>query len=217
VRFVASNGSIANGIKAEMIPKVCEIWLDAERAGVLGSHQKTVARKADTLLRGLARVGIVALVDEATGYQDIRAKNALTKILEAFVSRDLRPWVQTFPLEYYKQIYRLWDWDFPDDPAQQTKRPMFIGKLTNNIVYDRIAPGVRVELQRLTERDSRGRLKSKLHQRLTDDVGHPKLREHLAAVIAIQKISRTRADFLANLDQALPAYGKTLPLPLTID
>lgn len=215
VRYVTPTGSVANGIKAEMIPKVCEVWIDAERAGVLGKHQQTVARKADVLLRGLAHVGIVALVDEATGYQDIRAKNALAKILEAFVSKELRKWVSTFPVDYYKQMYRLNDWEW-NLSADQGKRPQVIGRWTNDIVYDRIAPGLRQELHRLTPRGEKGRLKHKLFQRLTEQVGHPKLLEHLASVVALMKAADDWDQFMRMLDRALPPYGKTLPLPMNL-
>ncbi len=215
VRYVTPTGSVANGIKAEMIPKVCEVWLDAERAGVLGKHQQTVARKADVLLRGLARVGIVALVDEATGYQDVRVKDALAKILEAFVSKELRKWVSTFPVDYYKQMYRLNDWEW-NLSADQGKRPQVIGRWTNSIVYDRIAPGLRQELHRLTPRGGSGRLKHKLFQRLTEQVGHPKLLEHLASVVALMKAADNWDHFMRMLDRALPQYGKTLPLPMNL-
>jgi hypothetical protein len=39
------------------------------------------------LLRGFARVGIIALVDEATGFQRDRTKDALSKILEAYIAK----------------------------------------------------------------------------------------------------------------------------------
>lgn len=38
--------------------------------------QRHIADRAETLIRGLATVGIFALVDEATGYQKIRAHRA---------------------------------------------------------------------------------------------------------------------------------------------
>ncbi len=215
VRYVTPTGSVANGIRAEMIPKVCEVWLDAERAGVLGRHQLTVARRADILLRGLAHTGIVALVDEATGYQDVRAKDALAKILEAFVSQELRKYLKTFPVDYYKQMYRLngWEWNVA---AVEGKRPQVIGRWTNDIIYDRMAPGLRDELHRLTPRDERGKLKSKLFQRLNDELGTSKLSEHLGAVVALMKAADDWNQFIKMLDRAFPAFGSMLPLPMSL-
>jgi len=207
------SGMTANGIDATLLPKVCEVWLKARDADVLTKPQQRMAHEADILLRGLAHTGIVALVDEATGYQDERAKNALAKILEAFIAKELRKWVKTFPTDYYKEVFRLRGWKFPQLPEDQRKRPVLVGKITNDVVYDRLAPGVRSELNRLTPRDEKGRLKHKLFQRLTEDVGHPKLREHLASVVALMKASDSWQQFGVMLNRALPRYGDTPYLP----
>jgi hypothetical protein len=146
--------------------------------GVLKPSQVHIAAKAELIIRGLAHVGIIALVDEATGYQDDRDRRALAKILEAFVQKELKPWVHTFPADYYRELYRLRGLAYP---PKGNKMPRYFGVLTNNIVYERLAPGVLAELRRITPRDDKGRLKDHLHRRLTDDVGHPKLLQHLGA------------------------------------
>jgi hypothetical protein len=176
-------------------------------------NQRHIYERCKLLVRGLAVVGITALIDEATGYQDARAKDALAKILEAFIAKELRKWVSTFPLDYYKQLFRLRGWRFPDLPKDQQKRPILVGKITNDVVYDRLAPGVRQELVRLTPRNEEGRLKHKLFQRLTKDVGHPKLREHLASVTSLMKAADDWEQFKKMLDRALPRYGDTPYLP----
>jgi hypothetical protein len=203
-------GNPAHGLRAELIPKVCGVWLGARDAGVLTAGQRLVAAKADILIRGLAEVGIVALVDEATGYQDDRDRRALAKILEAFVQKELKPWVHTFPVDYYKELYRLRGLAYP---PQGNKMPRYFGVLTNNIVYDRLAPGVLAELRRVTPRDDKGRLKNHLHRRLTDDVGHPKLLQHLGAVVTVMKFAEDRDydGFMKLLDKH---YPKQTPLPL---
>jgi hypothetical protein len=67
------------------------------------------------------------------------------------------------------------------------------------------------ELQRLTPRDDNGRLKHHLHRRLTDDIGHPKLLQHLASVTALMRASETWEQFKKMVNRALPKY-KSLPL-----
>lgn len=207
--FRTKSGNVAHGIRAEAIPRICDVWIDARDAGVLGRHQQQVAAKADILSRGLRHIGIVALIDEATGYQADRARDALAKILEAFVAKELRKWVKTFPAEFYANLFRLRDLQFPRDSK---KRPAYFGHLTNDIVYARLAPGVKDELKRLTPRDSKGRHKHKLFQRLTEDIGHPKLREHLASVVALMKISKGYDEFEAHLDIVHPRWDDTLDL-----
>ena len=211
--IVSSRGGVAYGYKAELLPQVCTVFLDAADRRLLRPNQRHIYEQCKILVRGLATVGITALIDEATGYQDARAKDALAKILEAFITRELRKWVSTFPVDYYKELFRLRGWKFPNLPADQRKRPILVGTLTNNVVYDRLAPGVRAELRRLTPRDEKGRLKHKLFQRLTENVGNPRLREHLAAVIALMRASETWEQFMQILDKALPRYGDTPLLP----
>ncbi len=166
---------------------------------------------ADVLIRGLAQVGIIALVDEATGYQRDRAKDALQQILEKFIAKELRPWIKTFPEEFYENLYRLRGLQYPKDTV---KKPSYFGHITNNIVYDRLAPAVLEELKKITPRNSEGRHKQQLHRRLSGDVGHPKLREHLASVITLMKICDSYPAFEAFLDKTHPKFNETLPLPL---
>jgi hypothetical protein len=106
---------------------------------------------------------------------------------------------------------QCWVWHYADDSAA---RPVLVGRLTDNVVYRRLAPGVRAELRRLTPRDEKGRLKTHLHRRLTEEIGHPRLREHLAAVVALMKASPSWEAFMRSLDLALPKYGETMSLPL---
>ena len=201
IAFRTKGGGIARGVKAEIIPKICDVWLDAEESGKLGHRQKQIATKAKLLMRGLAHVGIIALVDEATGYQQVRAKDALTRILEEFIAKELQPYVPTFQDDYYKEIFRLRGLDFPQDTV---KRPQYFGLLTNDIVYKRLAPGVLEELKSVTPRLDSGRHKNKLFQRLTANKGYPKLREHLGAVVTMMQLSEDWHDFMKKLDRLRP-------------
>lgn len=208
--FQVPKGGRAYGYQAKILPMVCEVYLRARDAGELLKSQEKFATACDILMRGLAHVGITALVDEATGYQEYRQRDALAKILEAFVAKELRPWVQTFPPEFYRELFRLRGLDYPSDSV---KRPQYFGSLTNDIVYKRIAPGVLKELKRVTERSNSGRPKHKLFQRLTQNLGYPKLREHLGAVVAVMRLSKDWAGFKWDLDRLYPRFDDTLMLP----
>ena len=172
-----------------------------------------LARRAAVLQHGWATVGIIALIDEATGYQDFRQRDALARILEKFVAKELRPWIPTFPVEFYRQIYRLNDWEYDG----KSGRPGVIGHWTNNIVYKRLAPGVLEELKRLTPRTPSGYYKNKLFQRLADDVGHPKLRQHLEGVVMLMKYSPDWRVFMDRLDKEYPQWGSNYLLPFPDD
>jgi hypothetical protein len=45
------------------------------------------------------------------------------------------------------------------------------------------------------------------------DVGHPKLREHLAAVVMLMKYSPNWRVFMDRLDREFPQWGKNFLLP----
>ncbi|MER9076249.1 P63C domain-containing protein [Mesorhizobium sp. M0904] len=209
IEFRLPSGQKAFGYRAEMLPQVCEVYLKARDADELTRNQKHIATQADILMRGLATIGIVALVDEATGYQRDRAADALAKILEKFIAKELQPWVPTFPNVFYEQLFRLRNLDFP---RETVKRPQYFGHLTNDIIYDRLAPGIREELRNTTPKLPSGRRKHQMHRKLTPDMGHPKLREHLASVTTIMRLSSTYDEFKKNLDKIHPRYGETIAM-----
>lgn len=214
IRFIPPHGgNPADGYEATILPDICAVLIDAGQRGALGKPRAHLAVRAAQLQHGFATVGIIALVDEATGYQDFRQRDALARILEKFVAKELRPWVRTFPSDFYKQIYRLNNWPY----AENAGRPGVIGHWTNNIVYKRLAPGVWEELKRLTPRNPGGDYKNKLFQRLTEDVGHPKLREHLAAVLMLMKYSPNWHVFMDRLDKEFPQWGSNYMLPFPDD
>jgi hypothetical protein len=203
--FFTYRGTEMIGYRAELLPDVLDIFADADRSGVLRANQRHIADACRLLARGLTRVGIIGLVDEATGYQRDRAADALAEILEKFIAKELRPWVHTFSNEFYAQLFRLRGLDFPKDSV---KKPQYFGHLTNDIIYARLAPNVLEQLKKETPRAPSGRHKHQLHRRLTDDVGHPKLREHLEAVVAVMKLSEDYDDFLRKLDRVKQRYDE---------
>ena len=212
VRFQApTGGTPASGYEATILADLCDAVLAARKAGALRPQQEHIAHQCEVLVRGFARVGIIALVDEATGYQEERAKNALATILEAFIAKELQPWIQTFPTDYYRELFRLRGLDFD---AANVKRPQYFGVLTNDIVYKRLAPGVLEELKRVTPRNEDGRPKAKYFQSLTNNTGYPKLREHLGRVVMMMQLSSDYADFKIKLDRFLPLQTPQLLLAL---
>lgn len=196
------------GYEATILADMCDVILAARAEKRLSHLQEHIAERAEILVRGFARVGIIALVDEATGFQRDREKDALAQILEAFVAKELQPYVRTFPNAYYEELFRLYQLPYP--PAKNKSwRPGFIGNITNDVVYNRLAPELLPELKKAASRAER---KSRLHQWLTQEIGHPKLREHLASVVAILKLSRTPAEFQENVNRIHPPYNRTKEL-----
>ncbi len=202
IPFYLPGGGRAHGYEARVLADICDAVLDARKDGRLPKRLGYIAERCEVLVRGWARVGIIALVDEVTGFQALRSSSALAHILEAFIAKELQPWVKTFPMKFYEGIFRLRRMSF--DPTRPIlKRPKIIGSLTNDLVYKRLAPGVLEELQRVNPARASGNRQSKHHQHLTREIGHPKLQAHLAAVVALMDVSDEWKDFMAKMDKAL--------------
>ncbi|MFN7569898.1 MAG: P63C domain-containing protein [Betaproteobacteria bacterium] len=204
-------GHVINGYRAEVLPDICEAMLEARDAGMLDTpRQRTIAKQCEILMRGFARVGIIALIDEATGYQRDRARDALAKILEAYVAKELQPWIKTFDSDYYEQMFRLRGLPYP--PEQANYRPSYFGHLTNDIVYRRLAPGVLHALKDEARKDERKG--TKLHQHLTAGYGRQELLKHLGMVVGLMKISGGWDDFMQKLNRIATRYNESLSLDL---
>ena len=212
-KFITTNGKVAYGYEAETLAEICFAVLDAEKSGKLLKQQQHIALRCRILVKGFAVVGINALVDEATGYQEIRDRLALQKILEKFISKELQKWAKRFPDDFYREMFRLKNWQWE---GMNVQRPQVIGHYTNDVVYQRIAPGVLKELRELNPPDDTGHRKHRHHQWLTPDVGHPRLRDHLNGIIALMKASHNWAEFQRMVNRVYPKMNTTIELDLEI-
>lgn len=199
------------GYQAEALPEICNIWLQARQDGALNDQQSDRAQAAEIVMRALANLGVIALIDEATGYQDTRDRDALQAILDKYLQKEFAAWAKRFPDSFYREIFRLrgWSWN-----AMSVARPGVVGRYTNDIVYERLAPGILLELQNRNPTMEDGGRARKHHQFLTDDIGHPALAQHLHAVIGLMRASATWPQFKSLLDRAFPKKGAQLELLL---
>lgn len=208
--YKALNGVNSAGLPAEILPQVCDVWIKAGEAGTINEANVHIPKTAYILLSGFAAVGIIALVDEATGYQDVRPRDALQRYLDAFLLKEHAKWAKRFPDEFFQLVFQMrgWKWD-----ELTTKRTPFMGRLINDLVYERLAPLVLQELRERNPPNEKGNRRAKHHQFLTPQIGHPKLQEHIFALMALLKASGlNRRRFQAMVDAALPRYGHTIPI-----
>lgn len=201
--------SDTNGYEVTLLVDICSIIIDANRAGDFDDTK--IVRNADIIIRSVAKVGIIALVDEVTGYQQDknRAKDELQKFLAQFISDEASRWVKTFNDSFFEMIYRMHGWSW----TLTHRRPGVVGKWINDIVYERLAPVILTELQKVNPKTDKGTRKDRHHQHLTEDVGRPKLKEHLAAVEALGRASGYNwAKFMQMLNAAFPKQYQQLDL-----
>ncbi len=211
ITYINQNNRLTTGVDATVLPDICDVWITARENGALNEQQILTADRAYMLMKGFATVGIIALIDEVTGYQEIRDKLALQEILDRYLLDYRATWAKRFPDEFYKEIFRLNRW--PYNPSS-VRRPSIIGTMTNDMVYARLAPGILDQLKIRTPKDEKGRRRHKYHQLFTDDLGHPKLQEHLSNVITLMKASPNIATFRRLLQRAIPKIGENIPLDI---
>lgn len=197
-------GKKAHGFNGEDIVDLCKMYLEARKKRKILPNQIHLADRAEILVTALAKTGITALIDEATGYQQIRERDALQAYIDKIISKELAAWVKRFPIEFYEEMYRLNGWKWTGN----TKHPMLAAKYTADIVYSRLGPDILDELHRINPRTPKGHRKNKHHQWLTEDIGHAQLAQHLYTVINFMKVSDSWEQFKKMLDRALPKYEK---------
>ena len=220
IPFQSKEGQKVFGYPATILPQVCEVYLKARETGVLLPSQRHIAQRAEILMRGLATVGIIALVDEVTGYQAIRDRQALENILDKYLRPYQARWAKRFPDEFYQEIFRLKGWGWQ---GMKVNRPQVVGNYTNNIVYERLTDGLLEQLRRRNPKHATGERQHKHHQFLTYDFGLPELHEHLVGAVAIMQTvthhtpARAWAEFMRRLQRWKPRLNTTLDLPFDDD
>jgi hypothetical protein len=199
--FKPKTGHTSEGYRADILPTVCEIYLKARDDNALTSQQELIAKSCEILVRALSRVGVTALVDEATGYQYDRDKDDLEKLLALYLSEERLRWAKTFPDEYYRQLFRLRGWRYS---PMSVKRPKLVGKLTNKYVYEMLPPKVLEKLRELNPVKNRAtwRREATFSQHLSPEIGQKDLRDHILQLVAIMRVSANWRDFQRNFARA---------------
>lgn len=204
IQFVRNNAGgsqlATNGYEATLLIDICSVIIDENRTGNFNDIE--LVRCADIIIRSVAKVGIIALIDEATGYNKEKGKaiDELQKFLAGFIKEEAAKWVKRFPDSFFEDIYKMrgWTWE------NTTKRPGVVGLIIRDIVYERLGPMVRHELERLNPKNENGNRRAKHHQYLTD-LGNTKLSGHLEALHAIARLSNYDwVRFMEYVDKAYP-------------
>lgn len=212
------NGRIINGHNAEMLADICDGMLEARNTlEGLTARQAIVADQCEILMRAFAKVGITALVDEATGYQKLRPADGLRTIFDQILRKDLAAWFKRFPDEYYENIYHLKGWTWP---GMGKNRYTVVAHYTNDLIYERMVPGLKDEFKRRNPRNEKGMKAGKDHQ-LLDETGDKLFSQQMFTVLSIQraclkKAKNQWAQFMRMMDDILPKKAKAIQLDLPI-
>jgi hypothetical protein len=177
-----SNKKVA-GITAECFLEICRAFLRARDQGTLTDRQQQMATNAGAFLAACANIGLIALIDEATGYQYARAEDALRVKLHAYLEDEMRPWEKTFPDELWVEFGRLTGWH-----GSVQQRPKYWGTLVNELVYSLLDPDVADWLRNNTPPPRHGQ---NYHQYLSGNYGLKRLIEHIWLLIGMASACST--------------------------
>lgn len=197
------NGTTGLWYDANSIPVICDLYMEAESRDLIKPGQQHVLEQAKVLLRALAKVGITALIDEATNYQEVRGKDELQILLSKFIADKLQPYSKQFPKEYFEELFRLYD--KPYDPTT-SRRPRCFAQFNIKYVYEMLPPQVWEKIEEinptvLNPNTNRKDRKNHIHRNLTED-GQKWLQHHLSSLIPIMTISKDIDEFKLNFDKA---------------
>lgn len=211
------NNTESLGYDANVLPLICDVYLEANDAmrisqkAILTAKQIPNVRAAEALIRSLARVGIIALVDEVTGYEKEKDKEALQQFLQKFLKQEHGKWIKTFDDEFFETIYKMknWNWKL----ATKGQKPGVMGKYINDLVWARLAPSVMDELNERNPKTEKGYRKFKNPQFIDPEFGHPILKDHIKSVVTLGKASGySWVNFLRLMNRAFPRFDKTLEI-----
>ena len=205
------------GLPADLAINICRAFVSALENGLrpggvpLSPRRMQMALKASMFVAACAKVGLEALIDEATGYQIDRAQDALQVKLRAYLTDEMRKWEKTFPDELWLEFARLTGWK-----GTVSQRPKYWGKLVLELVYEYLDPDVAQWLRENAPAPRRGQ---NYHQWLSAQYGLKKLVEHMWMLIGVARTCETMTelrDRMAALNGKQPVQLRLyLPTPGT--
>ncbi len=198
--FIPGTQFRGRGITAEQFEAILTGYVRALGAQTLTTdRQREIATTCAILSTAFLKIGIIAQIDEATGYQYERAADALQVKLQAYIAEELRDWEKTFPDELWEQFGRLTNWKGPI-----YSRPKWWGHLVNELIYEALDPDVAKYLKENKPKPFHGQ---NYHQWLSEDVGLKALIPHIYKVIGMAEGCQ---DIRELRDKVAARYGRRL-------
>lgn len=214
ISYVNTSGIETEGVDASFLSDICDVYVKAGQNGAF-KNNTDIPENAYNLLLALSKVAITALVDEATGYQYIREKDELQKLLKHYISPELLPWTKRFPDDFYKELFRLNGWDFTVNGIKN--RPGVIGTWTKKLVYEELPKGVLEELEKNVPKSDAGNKTARYHQLLTEDIGNPHLTAQINQIVTLFRLSDNMKHMWQQFEKLKARQNKQLELPFNFD
>jgi hypothetical protein len=197
-------GQHTKGLPSDLFIEICQGYVAALQASsdptsgiTLTDRQKQIALRASMFLSACAKVGLDALIDEATGYQYERPLDALEVKLRLYLAEEMRKWEKTFPDELWEQFGRLTNWK-----GKAHQRPKYWGKLVMKLIYQYLDPDVAQWLRENAPKPIHG---NNYFQWLNEQYGLKKLVEHIWKVVGLASGCSDMSELERKMEEL---YGK---------
>lgn len=201
-----------HGYEGTYLIDVCNTIWEARKQGKLAPSQHFISLQAEAIVRSSAKLGIVALIDEATGYIKDKSKDEYRELFKEFIRKECREWEREFPDQFFDIIYKIYNLR----RHNPNKHPRFFGNFIRKYVYAPLANSNGAILEMLDSKNPvvymNGRRRYKMFQYLTDVLGMPALKAHLWQLIGIGNASRTKEGFDRMFKAAFPEAGYQMEL-----
>lgn len=212
INFKPLTQDLAHGYEADVLVDVCKAIIKADEAEKLSKSQHNLAVQARVLLNAFAKVGVTALIDEATGFQQIREPNALRILVEQYIESEKQEWMKQFPDSYYDDLNRLYGskrLTMTSTGAVIQNRPQHFANFTRSYVYHPLENGaVLEELDRINPKiDKKGTRRARFHQHLTQGYGIEKLKRQVQEIQTLMAVSDTVTGFKKLFMKRFPKTG----------
>jgi len=203
--FKTLTSDLGHGYDATILIDICDTIIEAAKANKLGAGQESLALQAEIIIRASAKLGIVALVDDATGFIADKRREQYKELFREFIREEVSWYQSEFPDKLFDVIYKIYG--LPRK-ADAKNHPQFFGKFIRKYIYEPLANSNGAILEMLDEKNpvvyASGGRRYKMFQFLSDVVGLPALRAHLWQVIGIGNASKSKAQFEKNFHTAFP-------------
>ena len=130
--------------------------------------------------------------------------------MQVLLREEPTDWTKQFPDEFFAHIFRLHGWGMFD---RSVNPPQVVGRYINDLVWDRLAPGLRQAIELRIPRLPSGEHKERMHQMLAAEVGLAELQAHIAILLHLMERQSEWGMFMFAVKQALPKSGRHLPPP----
>jgi hypothetical protein len=194
---VGSN--VHSAYDADILPLICNVYLEARQAGVLLKQQLPTALQCEILVRSLSRVGIVALIYEHLGFEKYKHPEALKMLVESYLTEEERLYSSEFPDELFRQMDRI----YGNERTTSRNRPLYYAKFIRKYIYNPLEKGLvlnELDIRNpvVISKSGKRYRKGHHHTELSERIGLPAVRAQFWQVIGVLKSSSNKRTYESN-------------------